>query len=234
MTQPLTTPDSKTSPLDYASPGAALPPPDLLRRASLWMSVFAGAIGVGILILFLMFESELLIAAGFGWLMIGGALSATAMVIGIIYFAIGMYRKFPAPSSRRRGACVMLLPIVNVVLAIGCVVVGRESVERASRVVYVYNGGSSVMSLRLNDGLSFSRDIKDLKSGEVAWFRYPATGGQMTAVVSTPQGQVSYTVVDYMGRGSDWGVVPRWVRIDDLTGYYNETFSVRPSWFPSE
>lgn len=110
--------------LEYATPQSLQPPPESLWRAVL---LFVGLTGVGGLVILASYAVtgvQGLAMFGLLWLILGAIATAIAFVCGLIYAGTSLARGFPAPATRRRAVWAVLLPILNVALALLCVMAG--------------------------------------------------------------------------------------------------------------
>jgi hypothetical protein len=111
--------------LEYATRQSLRPPAEALWRTTQFVVGITGSVGVAILILFAISGLEAFALLGFLWLFVGAMSTAIAFVCGLTYAATALARGFPTPATRRRSVWAVLLPILNVALAIVCAIAGQ-------------------------------------------------------------------------------------------------------------
>lgn len=207
--------------LSYATPTTAKPPSIWLYRLSFWGVVGSGAVGVLILLLYLFTGEERVAIGGLYWLMIGGGITAVAFVLGLIYAAIGRARRFPPPSSSRKAAGLVSLPIANCVVAMGCFFGGIWLMGYHARSVIIRNNGTTPIDHFELSAPSFSYTSSRLDPGESVTVHFPSHPEQtMKMRVHIGSRIIPYTVMESMHADPIHGG-KRYIHLDGETGYKN-------------
>ncbi len=112
--------------LDYALPARGKPPPEGLWRTSRLLSLVSSAVGLGLLALYALTKSDMIVILGMGWLIAGYLMTLIAFCCGVIYCSVAMYRRFPPPLSVTKAMLAVALPICTAVIALFCFWVGAD------------------------------------------------------------------------------------------------------------
>jgi hypothetical protein len=110
--------------LEYATRQSLAPPSDSLRRTTVLLVNATGGVGIAILCVYAMTGVGGFTMMGFLWLFVGAIATFAAFIIGLIYAIVAHARGFPSPATRKRALWAVLLPMLNVAVAIVCVLAG--------------------------------------------------------------------------------------------------------------
>jgi arabinan endo-1,5-alpha-L-arabinosidase len=129
-------------PIEYLTQRGRIvtPPPAALFWLSVISSAASGIVGVVIFACYLISHSEWFALFGFLWLYIGGFATFVAAILALVYAGIALSRRFEAPGSIRRSIISIVLPIVDLILAIVCAGIGLSMVTKSTSSVF--NPGS--------------------------------------------------------------------------------------------
>jgi hypothetical protein len=218
--------------LSYASPSDTVrPPPNALRVVSLAMAGVSSAVGLGILLLYVIVDTEILPNLGIYWLLLGGVLTGAGFVCGVIYAFIAMSRNYPAPSSKRRASFAVLMPLLTVGVAALCVFLGVQAIAYHEQSIFIKNvGPESIDRVEIYTAAEtrrvWSTEIRNLSAGVEKRIRTPNLRGDAIFMrVHVGDRSTPYTVDEFGftgGVAKGPGKGRRYLLLDGLTGYANQ------------
>lgn len=133
--------------LGYAGSDAPRPPGLWFWRMGVYPAQVAAAVGVLILLAYIVTRHEALMQIGLLWLAIGGLLTVVSMSIGVVYAILARRAKFAPPATQRRERRALLWPLLNVPLALGCAAVGLAAEHWPVRVGIINKGPAPISNL---------------------------------------------------------------------------------------
>jgi hypothetical protein len=104
--------------------------PIALFWASVVSTILAGGTGVACLVAYWLTERDNVAFFGLMWLFFGGLLTFGGFVCGLTYANRSREIRSQSASSRHRARLALILPVLNVFLAVGCAWLGSWLVSR--------------------------------------------------------------------------------------------------------
>lgn len=117
--------------------------PVSLFWASVASTVLAGGVGVACLVGYWLTESNTVAFFGLMWLFFGGLLTLGGFVCGLVYSNQARRVAGRTVEMVRRARIGVALPLVNILLALGCAWLGNWLVESPRATFSIYNKGTT-------------------------------------------------------------------------------------------